>query len=206
MHIARPHHRICAQPVPEHFRIPPLLPQLPSPLVIAIDHRILRSRTARPRKQQFLRRKIILHRVMKVEMVARQIGKHGSVKMQPVNPSQSQRMRRNFHRRRLLTACHQNQFRQHPHQVQRFRRSIRSRQHLRPQPILNRPRQHRRPPRRPQNRIQQITRRGLAVRPRNTSQSHRLIRFPVKRFRGHRQRMTPMLHLNPRNTRVIRCR
>ncbi len=93
MDVPGAHHRLTAEAVPEVFRPGSAGGQLSAPLVVAIDYRIARRRTAGAGEQQLLGRKVIVHRGVEVQMVLREVGEDGSVKLQAVDATQREGVR-----------------------------------------------------------------------------------------------------------------
>ena len=91
--------------------------------IVRIQHRPCRRRSIRRSEQQPLRRRVLFHGVVKIEMIAGQIGEYCGVKSDTVHPSQREGMGRNFHCKLRPAAAFQ--FGGEPHQVERFRRGVR---------------------------------------------------------------------------------
>ena len=71
--------------------------QLLSILVICVEHRRSRPLGAATFKQPSLRRKVIFHRAVVIQMVAGQIGKYRNIKWHPENTLLLECVRGNFH-------------------------------------------------------------------------------------------------------------
>ena len=71
--------------------------QAAAPFIVAIQHRPGRRRRAGAGEQQLLGGEIVFHRVMKIQMVASEVGKNGGMEVKSVDAAERQRVGRHFH-------------------------------------------------------------------------------------------------------------
>ncbi len=131
--------------------------------VIAVDHAHSRRRRACAFKQAALGREIFLKSLVIVEMVAREIRENRHRERASPQTVHRQRVRTGFEHR--VRASRANNFRQIFLQIERFRSGVRRGQRLAHQAVADRAQQADFAARRAQNRIHQISGRGLAVCP-----------------------------------------
>ena len=111
---------------------------------------------ARAGEQRLLGCEILFHRMVKIQMIPRQIREDRAGEIHAVHPPQCQRVGRDLHGH--VRPALRRQFRKNSVQVERFRRGVDRRQHAARQMILDGPDHGRSLAGRAQNRIDQVGR------------------------------------------------
>ncbi len=138
-------------------------------------------------------------------MLSAQIQKNRHLKRQPVHPLLRQPMRTDLHNRPPATRL--LHLRQHPVQIQRFRRRPVRRHHPRSQIVLNTAKNRRPfPESRIQQMMQQVRDARFPMTSRNSGQLRRIRRKPVKPPANFRHRRPRVRHLNKRRPRMMQPR
>src|SRR5579862_3426697 len=168
--------RLALQPICECSFRKPLKPRRVR--IVRIDHSNVRHPRAGSFKQTALRRKIILKRLVKIQMVARQIRKNRRRKMATPHALERQRVRTHLqHRVRTARVAH---FREHLLQIERFGRRVRRLPAALRRPVSGRSHKAARESRGLHNRIRQKRSRRLSIRAGDSHQLQRVRWMPVK--------------------------
>src|ERR1035438_8408248 len=190
--VPRAHRGALSESEPQHFALAREF-HAAAPFVIAVQH----GPSGRPRdgagEQQLLGGEIILHGVMEIQVVAREIGEDGRVESQAVNAAQRQGVRRHFHD--CMRAARGFQFCEETVQVERFRRGVDGRQDAPGQMVLDGPDQRGGFAGGAQNGIDQIRRGGFAVGAGDAGEGDALVRMAIEIAGGQRQRVTAVRKL-----------
>src|SRR6185437_1716389 len=178
--------------------------QLASILVVAIDDGPNGSRSVARREQQRFRGEVLVHRVVKIEMIARKIREDSRVKVQAGYAPKRKSVRGDFHCR--VRAAPLAKLVQQAKDVQRFRRGIERGQDLIGQPVFDSPNQSRGLAGRAQNGVEQKPRGGLPVCAGDAGEGDRLIRCVIKIPGRLSEGLPAVVHLEPQTSEALRGR
>ena len=171
--------------------------------VVAIDHRNARDSAVAAVKQTPLGDEVLLHRAVKVEMVASEIGEDRNIIVQSPHSALRQRMRRDFHHRLARAAAHS--LGKKLQQIARLGRGVRRRPDFVRNMIFNRPHEHGLATDMVQHRIEQKRGRRLSVGAGHAAQRKLVFGIAEEVRCKSSQSLAPVCNLDQRDSRKVAC-